>query len=121
MRNSFFKALYELARKDDKIIFLTGDLGYKIYDPFAKAYPDRFINAGCAEQNMVGMAAGLALEGFKPFIYSITPFATLRCFEQIRNDVVHNNLNVKIVGVGGGYAYGFNGATHHATEDVAVL
>ncbi len=121
MRNSFFKGLYELAERDDKVVFLTGDLGYKLCDKFAAAFPSRFINAGVAEANMVGMAAGLALEGFKPWVYSITPFATLRCFEQIRNDVVHNNLNVKVVGVGGGYAYGFNGPTHHATEDVAVL
>ncbi len=121
MRNNFFKAIYELAEKDDKIVFITGDLGYKLYDPFAKRFPDRFLNAGVAEANMVGVAAGLALEGFKPFIYSIVPFATLRCFEQIRNDIVMNNLNVKIVGVGGGYAYGHNGPTHHAIEDVAVM
>ena len=121
MRNAFIRGLTALAERDDRVVFLTGDLGYKLFDDFAERFPGRFLNAGVAEQNMVGVAAGLALEGFRPFVYSIATFATLRCLEQIRDDVCYNGLAVTVVGVGGGFSYGANGPTHHATEDLAVM
>lgn len=121
MRNAFIKSLHELARKDERVVLLVGDLGYKIFDDFKKEFPARFYNVGIAEANMVSMAAGLCLEGFKPFVYSIAPFVTLRCCEQIRNDLCYNNKNVVVVGMGGGYTYGHNGPTHHAIEDIAIM
>jgi transketolase len=121
MRNAFIRGLTSLAEADSSVIFLTADLGFKLFDDFAARFPGRFINAGVAEANMIGVAAGLALGGFRPFVYSIVPFATLRCLEQIRNDVCYNNVPVTIVGVGGGYSYGPNGPTHHAMEDIAVM
>lgn len=121
MRNAFIRGLTKLAESNKRIVFLTGDLGYKLFDDFATRYPGRFLNAGVAEQNMVGVAAGLASEGFRPFVYSIATFATLRCLEQIRDDVCYNELPVTIVGVGGGFSYGANGPTHHATEDLAIM
>ncbi len=121
MRSAFIRGLTALAERDDRVVLLTGDLGYKIFDDFAARFPGRFINAGVAEQNMVGVATGLALEGFRPFVYSIATFATLRCFEQIRDDVCYNAVPVTIVGVGGGFSYGANGPTHHATEDIAIM
>src|SRR5437016_10700620 len=102
MRNAFIRGLTSLAEADPAVILLTADLGFKIFDDFAARFPGRFMNAGVAESNMIGVAAGLALGGFKPFVYSIVPFATMRCLEQIRNDVCYNNVAVGIVGVGGG-------------------
>ena len=110
-----------MAEQDSSVVFLTADLGYKIFDDFAVRFPGRFMNVGVAESNMIGVAAGLALAGFRPFVYSIVPFATLRCLEQIRNDVCYNDVPVTIVGVGGGYSYGANGPTHHALEDIAAM
>src|SRR5712691_10304842 len=121
MRNAFIRALTEVAAQDERIVFLTADLGFKLFDDFARRYPGRFFNVGVAEANMAGVAAGLALEGRKPFIYSIATFATLRCYEQIRDDIAYHDADVKVVGVGGGYSYGHNGATHHAMEDIALL
>jgi transketolase len=121
MRNAFIRALTTAALQDERIVFLTADLGYKLFDDFARKCPGRFMNVGVAEANMTGVAAGLALEGKKPFIYSIVPFATLRNFEQLRNDVAYHGADVTVVGVGGGYSYGHNGATHHALEDVGAL
>lgn len=121
MRNAFIRALTEAAVADERIVFLTADLGFKLFDDFARRCPGRFFNVGVAEANMAGVAAGLALEGKKPFIYSIVPFATLRCFEQLRNDIAYHGADVTVVGVGGGFSYGQNGATHHALEDVALL
>src|SRR5215510_11043769 len=100
MRTVFIKALVELARHDQRVLLLTGDLGFMVIEPFAAAFPDRFINVGVAEQNMVGLATGLAEAGFIPFVYSITPFAALRPFEFIRNGPVYHHLPVRIVGVG---------------------
>jgi len=121
MRNAFIETLIKLAEKDKSIYLLTGDLGFSVFETFAKKFPKRFFNCGVAEQNMMGTAAGLALSGKKPYVYSIIPFVTIRCLEQIKDDVAYQNLNVKIVGVGGGYSYGYLGATHHATEDIAML
>ena len=121
MRNAFIKELYELAQENPEVLLLTGDLGFKVFDDFRRRYTDRFLNIGVAEANMAGIAAGLALEGKIPFMYSIAPFATMRCYEQIRNDICFHEANVKIVGVGGGYSYGPNGPTHHALTDIAVM
>jgi len=121
VRNTFINKLQELAEKDERIILLVGDLGFSVIEEFQTKFPERFINAGIAEANMVGLAAGLALSGKKVFLYSITPFVTMRCFEQVRNDICYQNLDVILVGVGPGYAYGPAGPTHHAIEDVAVM
>ncbi len=121
MRNAFIRALTDVAAADDRVVFLTGDLGFKLFDDFAARFPGRFMNVGVAEATMAGVAAGLALEGKKPFLYSIVPFATLRCYEQIRNDICYHEADVTVVGVGGGYSYGPNGPTHHALEDIAVM
>jgi transketolase len=121
MRTAFIQQLVEEAKTNDKIFLIVGDLGYSVVEPFALAYPERFLNAGVAEQNMTGIAAGLAKEGYNVFTYSIGNFPTMRCFEQIRYDVCYHNLNVKIISVGGGYAYGPLGPSHHATEDIGTL
>jgi transketolase len=121
MRNAFFDTLFEMAQQDDRIVFMTGDLGFRVVERLMEQRPRQFVNAGVAEQNMTSMAAGMALEGKIVFTYSIANFPTLRCLEQIRNDVCYHNTNVKIVAVGGGFAYGSSGATHFATEDLAVM
>ena len=121
MRTAFADTLVDLATSDEGIFLLMGDLGYGVLDEFAKRFPKRFINAGVAEQNMTGVAAGLALSGKIVFTYSIANFPTIRCLEQIRNDVCYHNANVKVVSVGAGLAYGTLGATHHGTEDIALL
>ena len=121
MRAAFVRRLVELAREDRRILLLTADLGFTVVEPFAEALPDRFVNVGVAEQNMVGMATGLAEAGFVPFCYSIAPFAVLRPYEFIRNGPVAHRLPVRIVGVGGGFDYGTAGGTHHALEDIAVM
>src|SRR6185295_3659410 len=106
MRTAFSETLEQLAEADERIWLLTGDLGYSVLERFAARFPDRFVNAGVAEQNMTSVAAGLALSGKIVFTYSIANFPVMRCLEQIRNDVAYHNLNVKIVAVGGGLAYG---------------
>lgn len=121
MRTAFIEQLVNEAANNDKIFLLVADLGYNVVEPFAQKYPDRFLNVGIAEQNMAGIAAGLAKEGFIPFIYSIGNFPTLRCMEQIRYDICYHNLNVNIVAVGGGFSYGTLGASHHATEELGML
>ena len=121
MRNHLINKITELAEEDKNIILITGDLGFGVLESFQKKFPKRFINAGIAEQNMATVATGLALEGNKVFIYSIGNFPTLRCIEQIRNDICYHNANVKILAVGSGFAYGTLGMTHHATEDLAIM
>lgn len=121
MRAAFVNSLTELARRKRNIFLLTGDLGFNVLDNFREEFPLRFFNIGVAEANMVGIAAGLALSGKIVYIYSIVPFATMRCFEQIRNDVCHQNLKVRIIGIGGGLCYGPLGMTHHSVEDVAIM
>lgn len=121
MRTNFINQLIEEARHNDKIFLLVGDLGYHVVEPFEKEFPDRFLNVGIAEQNMTGIAAGLAMSGYNVYTYSIGNFPTLRCLEQIRNDVAYHKANVKIVSVGAGYAYGSLGATHQATEEIGAL
>lgn len=121
MRNTFIKTLTKAASKDPKIILVVGDLGFNVVEPFAEKFPARFYNAGVAEQNMATLAAGLASEGFKVFIYSIANFPTFRCAEQIRNDVDYHNLSVTVVTVGGGLAYGNLGYSHHAIQDYGLM
>lgn len=121
MRDDFIAELAELAAEDERVVLLTGDLGYMVLDVFSSRFPERFFNVGVAEQNMVGMATGLAEAGYIPFVYSIATFASLRPYEFIRNGPVLHNLPVRIVGVGGGFDYGFNGITHFALEDYAVM
>lgn len=121
MRDTFVRTLLEIARNDKNVILITGDLGFGVLKPYWETLPDQFINAGIAEQNMTGIAAGLALEGKTVFTYSIGNFPTLRCLEQIRNDCAYHNANVKIVCVGGGFVYGSLGMSHHATEDLSIM
>jgi len=121
MRKAFVTTLVELAAADPRVLLLTGDLGFMALEPFIERFPDRFFNMGVAEQNMVGVATGLAEAGFRPFVYSIVPFATLRPYEFIRNGPVLHHLPVRIVGIGGGFDYGPQGATHHGLEDLAVM
>lgn len=121
MRDHVLKELTKMARNDAGIYLITGDLGYVVLDEFRQACPDQYVNAGIAEQNMTALAAGMALEGNMVFTYSIGNFPTLRCMEQIRNDVCYHKANVKILAVGGGFVYGNQGITHHATEDIAMM
>jgi transketolase len=121
MRTAFINALIQQARVNPKLFLVVGDLGFSVVEPFAQEFPDRYLNAGVAEQNMTGIAAGLASEGYHVFTYSIANFPTVRCLEQIRNDVCYHNLPVTITAVGGGLAYGNLGYTHHAVQDLAVM
>jgi transketolase len=121
MRDTFVRTLLDIVGKDKDVYLVTGDLGFGVLKPFWEKYPNKFINAGIAEQNMTSLAAGMALEGKKVFTYSIGNFPTLRCVEQIRNDCAYHDANVKIVCVGGGFVYGSLGMSHHATEDLAIM
>jgi len=121
MRTQLCDGLIELANNNNQMIFLTGDLGFMALEKLRDKLKGNFINAGLAEQNMIGVAAGMASEGLIPLVYSIAPFCYARPFEQIRNDVSFHNLPVKLIGNGGGYGYGVMGATHHAIEDYGVL
>ena len=121
MRDHFIKRLCELAENNPKIMLVTGDLGFAVFDEYRRRFPKQFINAGVAEQNMTGIATGMALEGRIVFTYSIANFPTLRCLEQIRNDACYHKANVKVVSIGGGFSYGALGISHHATEDLAIM
>lgn len=121
MRSAFIEELTRLARMDNNIVLVVGDLGFGVVQKFADEFPMQFVNAGVAEQNMTGIAAGMALSGRTVLTYSIANFPVIRCLEQIRNDVCYHDANVKIVAVGGGMAYGSLGMTHHATEDLAIM
>ena len=121
LRTAFIDTLRELARIDDRIFLLTADMGYSVFETFRDEFPDRFLNTGIAEQNTIGIAAGLASRGKIVFVYSIIPFVTMRCFEQVRLDLAYNFMNVKLVGVGAGLTYGSLGSSHHALEDIAIM
>ena len=121
MRDTFVRTLIEIAKADKDVHLLTGDLGFGVLKPYWEQLPEQFTNVGIAEQNMTGIAAGMALSGKKVFTYSIGNFPTLRCLEQIRNDCAYHDANVKIVCVGGGFVYGSLGMSHHATEDLAIM
>jgi transketolase len=121
VRDAFVRELTRIAAEDDRVVVLTADLGIGLFDELASAAPDRFLNVGIAEQNMVGIAAGLALAGRKVFAYSIAPFITSRPHDQVRIDVAYHGADVTLVGVGGGVSYGAMGPTHHAIEDIALM
>ncbi|MGD9107971.1 MAG: transketolase C-terminal domain-containing protein [Gammaproteobacteria bacterium] len=121
MRDTFIKALTALAEKDSRIMLITSDVGFGVLTNFAERFPNQFLNVGVAEQNMTGVATGMALENRIVFTYSIANFPTLRCLEQIRNDAAYHDVNVKIVSIGGGFSYGALGMSHHATEDIAIM
>jgi len=121
MRDAFVIALTEIARTDRNVMLLTGDLGFGVLTEFAHEFPKQYLNVGIAEQNMTGLATGMALEGKTAFTYSICNFPTFRCLEQIRNDACYHNADVKIVSIGGGFCYGPLGMSHHATEDLAIM
>ncbi len=121
MRTAFNETLLEIARNDPRIFMILADIGYGEIEPFAEAFPDRYFNVGVAEQNMTGVACGVAMEGNIAITYSIANFPTIRPLEQIRNDVCYHNANVKIVIIGGGLAYGALGVSHHSTEDIAIM
>lgn len=121
MKAEFAKAVEKIAKRNKKTIFLTGDLGFNALEGVRESIGKRFINAGVAEQNMIDVAAGMAYTGLEPWVYSIAPFLVLKTIEQIRNDICQKNLPVRLVGAGGGYAYGILGSTHHLLEDIAIL
>ena len=121
MRNAMIKALFELANDNKDVVLITGDLGFGLFEDFSEKFPSQFINIGIAEQNMIGVSTGLALEGKIVFVYSIGNFPTLRCLEQIRNDACYHNLNINIICMGAGFSYGALGMSHHATEDIAIM
>lgn len=121
MRNAFASEITSLAGEDERLVLLSGDIGNKLFDGYKEKFPERFFNCGVAEANMMGMAAGMAMSGMRPITYTITPFTTTRCFEQIRVDVCYHNVPVTIVGVGAGLSYASLGATHHSCEDIALL
>jgi transketolase len=121
MRDRFIQTLCQLAKTDPRIMLITGDLGFGVLDDYRRRFPQQFINAGVAEQNMTLLATGMALEGHIVFTYSIGNFPTLRCLEMIRNDAAYHNANVKVVSIGGGFSYGALGMSHHATEDLAIM
>tara|TARA_B100000212_G_scaffold45845_1_gene29620 strand:+ start:37700 stop:38620 length:921 start_codon:yes stop_codon:yes gene_type:complete len=121
MRDAFAGEVLRLIKSDESVILLTGDLGFGVFDTLSNEHPENFVNIGVAEQNMAGIAAGLAMQNYKVFIYSIANFSTFRCLEQIRNDIAYHNLNVTVVSVGGGFSYGSLGMSHHATEDISIM
>jgi len=121
MRDAFIRALTELAGEDPRVMLLNGDLGFKVLDDFIERYPESYVNAGIAEQNMTAVACGMAIAGARAYTYSIGNFPTLRCLEQIRNDICYHHADVTIVAVGGGLSYGQLGMSHFAIEDLAIL
>lgn len=121
MRNAFADEIVQLARSDERIVLLSGDIGNRLFDAFKSEFPDRFYNCGVAEANMIGTAAGLAMTGLKPVVYTIASFLIYRPYEQIRIDLGYQQLPVLLIGVGGGFSYASNGCTHHATEDFAAM
>lgn len=121
MRNAFVNRLTAIAEHDPGVVLVTGDLGFGVLQDFEQRFPRQYLNVGVAEQNMTAVAAGLAREGRRVFTYSIANFPTLRCLEQLRNDVCYHNANVTVVSIGGGFSYGSLGPSHHATEDLAIL
>lgn len=121
MRNAFIRGITDLASQNPKLFVITADLGFGVFEPFIERFPKQYLNVGVAEQNMMGVATGLALEGYTVYTYSIGNFPTLRCLEQVRNDACYHDANINIVVSGGGFSYGPLGMSHHATEDLAIL
>lgn len=120
MRNSVIKTIMNYSKRNNKVFFITGDAGYGVLDKYKENFPDRFLNLGVAEQNMISFASGLSLAGYKVFVYNIIPFLLYRCYEQVRNDICYQDLPVTLIGVGSGITYAPQGATHYAVEDIAL-
>lgn len=120
MRFIFVEELIKFAKNNKDVHLVTSDLGYRAFEEFAKLFPERFLNVGVSENNMIGVAAGMAICGKKVFVYSILPFVLFRSLEQIRNNIVHNNLDVKIIGAGGGFSYNVQGISHNTSEDISI-
>lgn len=121
MRNAFAKALFEWTKNREEVVFLSGDIGNRLFDPYKEAFSHRFYNCGVAESNMISVAAGLALAGMRPIVYTIATFNLFRPYEQIRLDICYHHLPVFLVGVGGGFSYGKLGGSHHCIEDIALM
>ena len=125
MRDVFISELYTKMEKDTSIFFLSADFGSPALDKLRSSFPDRFINVGIAEQNLINVSCGLALEGFSVFAYAIAPFITMRCFEQIRVNLAILSqirpMNVNLIGVGAGFSYEVSGPTHHCLEDISIM
>jgi transketolase len=121
MRNAFSRCLVEAAREDDRVLLLTGDHGYALFDEFRQVCPEQYVNAGVAEQNMVGVAAGLAKAGFRRIVYGLSAFVPIRVLEQIKMDVCYDQLPVVFIGDGAGVVYSALGTSHQCTEDIAAL
>ena len=121
MREAFVRALSELAELDPRIILVNGDLGFGVLTDFIERFPNQYVNAGVAEQNMTAIACGMAMTGARAYTYSIGNFPTLRCLEQLRNDVCYHHADVTVVAVGAGFSYGQLGVSHFATEDLAIM
>lgn len=121
MRIVFANTLVDLAKKDERICFITPDMGYSIIDNFQNTFPERYFNIGIAEQNVIAVAAGMALAGLKPYVYSVIPFIVHRCLEQIRVNIAYANTDVKIIGIGSGFEYGSAGTTHYGLEDISIM
>ncbi len=121
MRNQFAQTMTELASVDQRLVLLSGDIGNRLFNPYKEIAPERFYNCGIAEANMITMAAGMAFSGLRPVAYTITPFITTRCLEQIKVDICYHNLPVILVGTGSGLSYAELGATHHSCEDIAIM
>lgn len=121
MRNSFINSIYKATKINENVLCLVGDIGAFLLRNYIKDFPFNYYNLGAAEANMVGVAAGFAMSGKIPFVYTITPFITSRCYEQIKVDVCYNEVNVKLVGIGSGVSYGTMGPTHHSLEDIAIM
>lgn len=121
MRDAFIRSIYKATKQNNNVLCLVGDIGAYLLRNYIKDFPSNYYNLGAAEANMIGVAAGLAMSGKIPFVYSITPFVTARCYEQIKDDVCYNNANVKLVGIGSGVSYGTMGSTHHSLEDIAIM
>ena len=121
MRFVFVKELIKYAKKNANVYLITSDLGYRAFEEFAYLFPKKFINAGVSENNMIGIASGMAASGKKVFVYSILPFVVFRSLEQIRNNILHNDLDVNIIGAGGGFSYNVQGISHNTSEDISVL
>lgn len=121
MRDAFIRSIYNVTRQNNNVLCLVGDIGAFLLQRYVKDFPSHYYNLGAAEANMIGVAAGLAMSGKIPFVYTIAPFVTSRCYEQIKDDVCYNNANVKLVGIGSGVSYGTMGSTHHSLEDIAIM
>ena len=121
MRNVFINELIKKSKTDKDVYLVTADLGFKSFEVFREQFPERFINLGVAENNMIGVGTGMALQGKKVFVYSILPFLVFKCLEQIRNNICHNNLNIKLIGGGGGFSYSVQGISHNTSEDLSIM